>query len=408
VQLVNVEIKVPDIGADTVEVTEILVKVGDEVKLEEGLITVEGQKASMEVPAPMRGIIKEITVKIGTQVNTGDLMMIFEVQDNDNLSVPILEEKKNVYKNNIHQKKLNNIHASPLIRRLARELDINLEEIHGTGPKNRILKEDLENYKKNNFKKEDINLDDSTQKLNCYDMALNNVNELENIELNYIQRISGEKLCESWRKIPHVTQFYKSDITELDAFRKKCNIEYEHKTINIKLTILVFIIKVVARALQEFPRFNSSLSDDKKKLVLKRFINIGIAVDTPKGLLVPVLKSIENKNLLEISRQLIIFANKAREGNLTLSDMQDGCFTISNLGGIGGTGFTPIINMPEIGILGISKSSIQPIWNKKEFVPRLILPLSLSYDHRVIDGVYAAHFMNFINKLLVDIRFMMM
>lgn len=404
----NVEIKVPDIGVDTVEVTEILVKVGDEVKLEEGLITVEGQKASMEVPAPMRGIIKDITVKIGTQVNTGDLIMIFEVQDDDNLSIPISEDKNNVYENNINQKKSDNIHASPLIRRLARELDINLEKIHGTGPKNRIIKEDIDNHKKNNFKKEDINSDNNTSKMNYYDVALNNINELENIELNHIQRISGEKLCESWRKIPHVTQFYKSDITELDAFRKKCNIEYEHKSINIKLTILVFIIKVVAQALQKFPRFNSSLSDDKKKLVFKKCINIGIAVDTPKGLLVPVLKSIENKNFLEISKKLILFSKKAREGNLTVSDMRGGCFTISNLGGIGGTAFTPIINMPEIGILGISQSSIQPIWNKKEFVPRLILPLSLSYDHRVINGVYAAHFMNFINKLLVDIRFMMM
>ncbi|HXK00364.1 MAG TPA: 2-oxo acid dehydrogenase subunit E2, partial [Buchnera sp. (in: enterobacteria)] len=235
----------------------------------------------------------------------------------------------------------------------------------------------------------------------------NNINKSENIKLSDIQKISGAKLHDSWRNIPHVTQFYKSDITELDEFRKKCNSEYQYKTINIKLTILVFIIKVVAKALQEFPRFNSVLSNSKKKLVLKKYINIGIAVDTPKGLLVPVLKSIENKNLLEISKQLIILAKRAREGNLVLSDMQGGCFTISNLGGIGGTGFTPIINMPEIGILGISKSSIQPIWNKKEFIPRLILPFSLSYDHRVIDGVYAARFMNFINKLLVDIRFMM-
>ncbi|MCW5196654.1 2-oxo acid dehydrogenase subunit E2 [Buchnera aphidicola (Pemphigus obesinymphae)] len=406
-----IEIKVPDIGLEKVEVTEILVNVGDLVTLEEGLITVEGQKASMEIPAPVNGVVKEIKVNVGNIINTGDVMMVFEVQDNINLKNSTLEEEKKLYNigNDENKKKIDEIHATPLIRRLARKLDISLQNVKGTGPKNRILKEDLKKYNKNSCKKDDIDY------INNY-LNLNNKNEIlepidqsfKNLKLNHVQIISGQNLSQSWRQIPHVTHFYESDITELDEFRKKCNMKYQDDTLNIKLTILVFVIKIVSKALQEFPRFNSSISNDQKTLIIKKHINIGIAVNTSKGLLVPVLKFIENKNLLEISKELISISKKAREGNLALSDMQDGCFTISNLGGLGGIGFTPIINMPEVGILGISKSSIKPIWNGKKFVPKLILPFSLSYDHRVIDGVYAAHFMDFINTLLLDIRFIMM
>ncbi|CAL4042735.1 2-oxo acid dehydrogenase subunit E2 [Buchnera aphidicola] len=406
----NIEIKVPDIGTDAAEVTEILVNIGDTVELEEGLITVEGQKAAMEVPAPINGIVKEIKVNIGTVVHTDDVIMIFSVQDDTGLHTKKLSEEDILYnfKNDKNQEYLDNIHATPLIRRLARELDINLKYVIGTGPKNRILKEDLQNYKEKNIKKEDVDIYNNGKNVNYNDASKNNTNALKEIKLSHIQIISGENLYQSWKQIPHVTQFYESDITHLDKFRKKCNTKYQNTNMNVKLTILTFIIKIVSKALQEFPRFNSTLSRNKKKLILKKYINIGIAVDTPKGLLVPVLKYTENKNLLEIARKLISISKKAREGHLTLSDMQGGCFTISNLGGLGGTGFTPIINNPEFGILGISKSLIKPVWKKKEFIPRLILPLSLSYDHRVVDGVYAARFMNFIHILLEDIRFMMM
>lgn len=406
-----IEIKVPDIGSDKVEVTEILVNVGDLVTLEEGLITVEGQKASMEIPAPVNGEVKEIKVSVGDAVNTGDVMMVFEVQDNVNLNNPTLEEEKNLYdiENDENKKNLDEIHATPLIRRLARKLDISLQNVKGTGPKNRILKEDLKKYNKNSFKKDDVDYSNNYSNLNDNNKILKEIDQsFQNVKLNHVQIISGKNLSQSWRQIPHVTHFYESDITELDKFRKKCNIKYQDDAVNIKLTILVFIIKIVSKALQEFPRFNSSISNDQKTLIIKKHINIGIAVNTSKGLLVPVLKSIENKNLLDVSKELISISKRAREGHLTLSDMQDGCFTISNLGGLGGIGFTPIVNMPEVGILGISKSLIKPIWNEKEFVPRLILPFSLSYDHRVIDGVYAAHFMDFINTLLLDIRFIMM
>lgn len=406
-----IEIKVPDIGAEKVEVTEILVNVGDLVTLEEGLITVEGQKASMEIPASINGVVKEIKVSVGNIVNTGDVMMVFEVQDNVNLNSPTLEEEKKLYniENDENKKKLDEIHATPLIRRLARKLDISLQNVKGTGPKNRILKEDLKKYNKNSFTKDDVDYSNNYSNLNDKNEILKETDQsFQNIKLNHVQIISGKNLSQSWRQIPHVTHFYESDITELDKFRKKCNIKYQDDTVNIKLTVLVFIIKIVSKALQEFPRFNSSISNDQKTLIIKKHINIGIAVNTSKGLLVPVLKSIENKNLLDISKELISISKRAREGYLTFSDMQDGCFTISNLGGLGGIGFTPIVNMPEVGILGISKSLIKPIWNKKEFVPRLILPFSLSYDHRAIDGVYAAHFMDFINTLLLDIRFIMM
>ncbi|CAL4320808.1 2-oxo acid dehydrogenase subunit E2 [Buchnera aphidicola] len=406
-----IEIKVPDIGTEKVEVTEILVNVGDLVTLEEGLITVEGQKASMEIPAPINGVVKEIKVSVGTVVNTGDVMMVFEVQDNVNLETLTLEEEKKLYniEKDENKKKLEEVHATPLIRRLARKLNISLQNVKGTGPKSRILKEDLKKYTKNSFKKEDLDYSNDYLNLNENNKILKEKEQsFQHVKLNHVQIISGKNLTQSWREIPHVTHFYESDITELDKFRKKCNIKYQDGTVNIKLTILVFIIKIVSKALQEFPRFNSIISNDLKTLTIKKHINIGIAVNTSKGLLVPVLKSIENKNLLDISNELISISKKARKGLLTFSDMQDGCFTISNLGGSGGIGFTPIINMPEVGILGISKSLIKPIWKEKEFVPRLILPFSLSYDHRVIDGVYAAHFMDFINTLLLDIRFMMM
>ncbi|CUX97281.1 pyruvate dehydrogenase complex dihydrolipoyllysine-residue acetyltransferase [Candidatus Hoaglandella endobia] len=441
------EVKVPDIGDEEVEVIEIMVQVGDKVSAEQSLITVEGNKASMEVPAPFAGTVKEINIKVGDKITNGSLIMIFEVEDDQpaaigtkntmvnsqqttevftwgvssaNKNVPVqanknkkeeFAEKEAFAENDAY------FHATPVIRRLARKFGVNLTNIKGTGRKGRILCEDIQAYVKEAVKNAE-SLSESTasgsffssfsRRLVWPKINFGQFGNIEEIELSRIKKISGSNLHRNWVMIPHVTQFDEADITEMEEFRKQQNAEAEKKKLDVKITPLVFIMKAVAKALEELPRFNSSLSADSQKLTLKKYINIGVAVETPNSLVVPVFRNVNKKGIMELSRELMELSKKARAGKLILSDMQGGCFSISSLGGIGGTSFTPIVNAPEVAILGVSKSSIKPVWDGKEFAPRLILPLSLSYDHRVIDGADGVRFISFINHVMSDVRHLLM
>ncbi|MDE1220153.1 pyruvate dehydrogenase complex dihydrolipoyllysine-residue acetyltransferase [Vibrio aestuarianus] len=417
------EVNVPDIGGDEVEVTEIMVAVGDTVEEEQSLITVEGDKASMEVPAPFAGVVKEIKITTGDKVSTGSLIMVFEVAGAAPVAAPAqaaapVAPKAEVTKpatvataefeeNNEYS------HASPVVRRLAREFGVNLSKVKGSGRKSRILKEDVQNYVKEALKRlESGSAAAASGKGDGAALGLlpwpkvdfSKFGETEVQPLSRIKKISGANLHRNWVMIPHVTQWDNADITELENFRKEQNAIEAKKDTGMKITPLVFIMKAVAKALEAFPAFNSSLSDDGESLILKKYVNVGIAVDTPNGLVVPVFKDVNKKGIYELSAELAEVSKKARAGKLTAADMQGGCFTISSLGGIGGTAFTPIVNAPEVGILGVSKSEIKPVWNGKEFEPRLQLPLSLSYDHRVIDGAEGARFITFLNGALSDIR----
>ncbi|TNH04772.1 dihydrolipoyllysine-residue acetyltransferase, partial [Testudinibacter sp. TR-2022] len=309
-------------------------------------------------------------------------------------------------------------HATPVVRRLAREFGVNLDKVKGTGRKGRILKEDVQAYVKNAIKLVESGAVAATAGaapsgaglglLPWPKVDFSKFGEVEEVELGRIQKISGANLHRNWVMIPHVTQWDKADITDLEAFRKEQNVLAEKQKLDVKITPLVFIMKAVAKALEAYPRFNSSISEDAQRLTLKKYINVGVAVDTPNGLVVPVFRDVNKKGIIELSRELAEISKKARAGKLTASDMQGGCFTISSLGGIGGTHFTPIVNAPEVAILGVSKSEMTPVWNGKEFSPRLMLPLSLSYDHRVIDGADGARFVTFINGVLSDLRRLVM
>lgn len=423
------DVQVPDIGGDEVEVTEVMVKVGDKITAEQSLITVEGDKASMEVPAPFAGTVKEIKVSVGSKVSTGSLIMVFEVEGAAPAAAPSAPAPASAPAaaakpaaqpvapaaagGNEFTENSAYIHATPVIRRLAREFGVNLAKVKGTGRKGRILKEDVQAYVKDAVKRVESGAAASTGGslpglLPWPKVDFSKFGDIEEVELGRIQKISGANLHRNWVMIPHVTQFDEADITDVEAFRKQQNAEAEKKKLDVKITPLVFIMKAVAKALEELPRFNSSLSEDGQKLTLKKYINIGVAVDTPNGLVVPVFRDVNKKGIIELSRELAEISKKARAGKLTASDMQGGCFTISSLGGIGGTAFTPIVNAPEVAILGVSKSSMKPVWNGKEFAPRLMLPLSLSYDHRVIDGAAGARFISYINDAMSDIRRLVM
>ena len=433
------DVNVPDIGGDEVNVTEIMVAVGDTISEEQSLITVEGDKASMEVPAPFAGVVKEILVKSGDKVSTGSLIMRFEVAGAASARAPVAQaaapapqaaapapaaqpaQSGNVA--GLSQEQVvasaGYAHATPVIRRLARELGVNLDKVKGTGRKGRIVKEDIEAYVKTAVKAYESGATAQTAGNGVANGAglgllpwpkvdFSKFGEVEEVELSRINKISGANLHRNWVMIPHVTHFDRTDITELEAFRKEQNKIVEKQKLDVKITPVVFIMKAVAKALEAFPRFNSSISEDGQKLTIKKYINIGVAVDTPNGLVVPVFKNVNKKGIIELSRELMEVSKKAREGKLTGSDMQGGCFTISSLGGIGTTHFTPIVNAPEVAILGVSKSEMAPVWNGKEFAPRLMLPLSLSFDHRVIDGADGARFLSYINGVLADIRRLVM
>ncbi|RFZ97256.1 dihydrolipoyllysine-residue acetyltransferase [Klebsiella pneumoniae] len=446
------EVHVPDIGGDEVEVTEIMVKVGDTIAAEQSLITVEGDKASMEVPAPFAGTVKEsvegdkasmevpapfagtvkeIKISTGDKVKTGSLIMVFEVEGAAPAAAPAqaaapapaaapaqaakpaaapaakAEGKSEFAENDAY------VHATPLIRRLAREFGVNLAKVKGTGRKGRILREDVQAYVKEAVKRAESAPAAAAGggipgMLPWPKVDFSKFGEVEEVELGRIQKISGANLSRNWVMIPHVTHFDKTDITDLEAFRKQQNAEAEKRKLDVKFTPVVFIMKAVAAALEQMPRFNSSLSEDGQRLTLKKYINIGVAVDTPNGLVVPVFKDVNKKSITELSRELTTISKKARDGKLTAGEMQGGCFTISSIGGLGTTHFAPIVNAPEVAILGVSKSAMEPVWNGKEFVPRLMLPISLSFDHRVIDGADGARFITIINNTLSDIRRLVM
>lgn len=422
------EVNVPDIGGDEVEVTEIMVKVGDTVTEEQSLITVEGDKASMEVPAPFAGVVKEIKINTGDKVSTGSLIMVFEVAGAAPAAAPtaapvaaapapaqaakpaaapaaIAEGKSEFAENDAY------VHATPLIRRLAREFGVDLAKVKGTGRKGRILREDVQAYVKDAVKRAEAAPATGgglPGMLPWPKVDFSKFGEIEEVEMGRIQKISGANLSRNWVMIPHVTHFDKTDITDLEAFRKQQNDEAAKRKLDVKFTPVVFIMKAVAAALEQMPRFNSSLSEDGQKLTLKKYINIGVAVDTPNGLVVPVFKDVNKKSITELSRELMAISKKARDGKLTAGEMQGGCFTISSLGGIGTTHFAPIVNAPEVAILGVSKSAMEPVWNGKEFTPRLMMPMSLSFDHRVIDGADGARFITIINNMLSDIRRLVM
>ena len=429
------EAKVPDIGGHkNVPVIEVLVKVGDSVKKDQGLITLESDKATMEVPAPFAGVVRELKVKLGDEISEGDVVVMLEAADEGATSVPapIQAEAPKTAEPEVQAvaspvvrapaelpaptnspirtppisfdaeslMPANVPYASPAVRVFARELGVDLSKVKGSERGGRISKTDVQQFVKAALVS-GVAASGGGSGLNLIpwpqvDFAKYGV--IESVPLSRIKKISGANLARNWAMIPHVTQNDEADITEMDLFRKK--LAEEHK--DVKVTPLVFMMKAVVAALKKYPNFNASLEGDN--LILKKYFHIGIAVDTPDGLVVPVIRDVDKKGLLEIAQELAAISAKARDKKLGPNDMQGGCFSISSLGGIGGTGFTPIINAPEVAILGVSKSQIKPVWNGTEFTPRLMLPLSLSYDHRVIDGAAAARFASFLTQSLADLR----
>jgi pyruvate dehydrogenase E2 component (dihydrolipoamide acetyltransferase) len=427
-----IEISVPDIGEDgEVEAIEILVAVGDVIEEEDGLITLETDKATMDVPSTHAGTVKEIFVNAGDKVKQGSLVIKLETAGGNVTAAPVVvaavvaaavapapSAKPAAAKSAPvpHHPQAGeiikgNVYTSPSIRRVAREYGVDLTQVKGSGRKGRILKEDVQSYVKYELSRPKANAGTSSsagngglQVVTSKAIDFSKFGEIETKALSRIQKISGPFLHRNWVTIPHVTQFDEADITNVEAFRKEQNVVCEKQKLGFKITPLVFVLKAAASALQAFPTFNSSLSEDGESLILKKYIHIGVAVDTPNGLVVPVVRNVDQKGIHELSRELLAISLKARDGKLKAADMQGGCFTISSLGGIGGTAFTPIVNAPEVAILGVSKSEMKPKWNGKDFEPKLMLPLSMSYDHRVIDGALAARFTVHLAGVMSDIR----
>lgn len=437
------DILVPDIGNfDSVDVIEVLIKAGDTVAKEDSLITVESDKASMDIPSPFAGVVKEVKMNVGDKVAQGALIITMDVSDSavpakveevkaapqaavspvaapvaiPEPSRPAPEPPKTIAP--AHQPepvgasvvvdagKLS--HASPSVRKFARELGVNLAFVKGSAPKNRIVQGDVQAYVKGELAKPRTeNMGAGVSSFAALPMPVidfSQFGEIENKPLSRIKKLSGANLHRNWVTAPHVTQFDEADITDLEDFRKSMQADAEKR--GVKLTMLAFLIKASVNALKAYPNFNSSLSPDGDSLILKNYYNIGFACDTPDGLVVPVVKDVQNKDVLDIARDLMDLSTKARERKLKVEEMQGGCFTISSLGGIGGTMFTPIINCPEVAILGVSRSSMQPVYNTetKTFEPRLMLPMSLSYDHRVVDGADGARFTSHMRMMLSDVR----
>jgi len=433
------DIFVPDIGNfDSVDVIEVLIKAGDVIAKDDSLITVESDKASMDIPAPFAGVVKEVKIKVGDKAAQGTLLITMDVSDAapaaeaKPVAAPaVVEAPKAVIPEPtrpapeppkpvqpaqqpapvaesivVASGKLS--HASPSIRKFARELGVNLALVTGTGAKNRILQSDVQTYVKGELAKPRTeNMAAGVNGLATLPMPVIDFSKFGAIEtksLSRIKKLSGANLHRNWVTAPHVTQFDEADITDLEDFRKSMQADAEKR--GVKLTMLAFLIKASVNALKAYPNFNASLSPDGDNLILKNYFNIGFACDTPDGLVVPVVRDVHQKDVLDIARDLMDLSAKARERKLKVEEMQGGCFTISSLGGIGGTMFTPIINCPEVAILGVSRSSMQPVYNKDTngFEPRLILPMSLSYDHRVIDGADGARFTSHMRMMLSDVR----
>jgi pyruvate dehydrogenase E2 component (dihydrolipoamide acetyltransferase) len=432
-----VEVKVPDIGDfKDVPVIEVLIGPGDRVQQEDSLITLESDKATMEVPSPASGVVKEVRVKVGDKVSQGVAVVVLEAADGtgakDNAPAADKPEARETPKPaaaaapvaeraapprsaspasempsataSREQAGSGIAHASPAVRRLAREFGVDLGRVKGTGPKERILKEDVQSYVKGELARprgaESGGLGLNLPSLPAVDFA--KFGPVEARPLSRIRKLSGANLHRNWVSIPHVTQHDEADITELEGFRK--GQAEEAKKSGIKFTMLGFLMKASVVALKQHPEFNASLASDGENLVVKHYYHIGIAVDTPNGLVVPVIRDVDKKGLLELARELGDVSARMRAGKISPADLQGGCFSISSLGGIGGSNFTPIINAPEVAILGVGKAVMKPVWQGKDFSPRLMLPLSLSYDHRVIDGAQGARFISYLASVLSDIR----
>ena len=405
------DVTVPDIGGSTqVEIIELAVAEGDTIDAEDTLITLESDKATMDVPSPYSGKIAKLHVQVGDRVSADDLVASIALQDvaNNNAPVAPVAPVQEAVENRVEKvasqpvpEKTHTLYAGPAVRRLARELDIDLMSVTGTGNKGRITKDDLNAYVKNKM----ASGGGASTGLPLPEMPevdFSQFGQVHTEELSKIQKLSGRFLHRNWVSIPHVTQFGEADITELESFRQSQKSFAQQA--GVRLTALVFIMKAVVHSLKAFPRFNASLHSNGNELILKNYYHIGVAVDTPHGLVVPVIRDVDKKSLLELAKELASVSETARTTGLSMSQMQGGCFTISSLGGIGGTAFTPIINAPEVAILGVSRSSQKPIFENGEWLPRLMLPLSLSYDHRVIDGALGARFMVHLSQGLSDIR----
>ena len=407
------EILLPDLGEgiDSADVSEILINPGDSVSIDDIILVLESDKASMEIPAEDAGVVKEVFVNAGDEVKTGAPLISIEVSSvstEESKPEPKEEEpKKEDIETKIETKapeiKSENISsdktfASPGVRRLARELDIDLTTVNATGPKGRITKDDL-----HGFIKQKMAQGGSVGAVSLPKIDFSQWGSIDEQPLTKIQKITGDRLQQAWQTIPHVTQFDEADISVLN--KKRIELKKEGEKKNIKVTFLPFIIKAVIKSLKEFPRFNSSLDHLGENLVLKNYYNIGIAVDTPTGLVVPVIKNADNKSILGLSEELMDLSERARTGKLKPDEFKGGCFTISSLGGIGGTNFTPIINPPEVAIMGVSKSIWKPVYDhkNKEIVPTFMMPFSLSYDHRVIDGAIGAAFTSFFSNAVLDV-----
>ena len=431
-----VEVKVPDIGDfDDVEIIEILVAVGDAVAEEDSLITVETDKATMEIPSSHSGTVKEVKVKLGDTISKGGLVVVLEssgaapaassetakeeapapaaeaaseraaakeAPKPAPAAIPAIESKPSPTAN-INPVSFKSAHASPAVRKFARDLGVNLTEVSGTGRNSRIVKEDVQSFVKQVMKTGGSSAGGTALGVEPMpEIDFSKWGEVETQPLSKINKLTGKFLHRNWVTIPHVTQFDEADITSLEAFRKQLNKEHEKE--GVKFTMLSFIMKAVAVGMKKYPRFNSSLDATGENLIMKNYFNIGVAVDTPDGLVVPVVRDVDKKSLVDISKELKEISVKARDKKLKPSDMQGGSMSISSLGGIGGTKFTPIVNAPEVAILGVSKASMKPIWNGSDFEPKLMCPLSLSYDHRVIDGADGARFITYVSHMLADAR----
>ena len=405
------KIVLPDLGEgiDSADVSEILIKPGDTVSVDDIILVLESDKASMEIPSENSGIVKEVFVVMGDEVKTGESLLSIEIasDDKDKLDTQKTEETpeetpeetvKPVAVKQETKPSTDKTFASPGVRRLSRELEIDLSSVRATGAKGRITKDDLHGYIKQKMVQGGPVAATSFQKIDFSQWGV-----VENTPLTKIQKITGERLQQAWQTIPHVTQFDEADISILNS--RRIELKKEGLKKNIKVTFLPFIIKAVVKALKEFPRFNSSLDHLGENLVQKNYFNIGIAVDTPTGLVVPVIKDADNKSVLGLSEELMDISDRARTKKLKPEELKGGSFTISSLGGIGGTNFTPIINPPEVAIMGVSKSSWKPLYDhkNKEIIPTFVMPYSLSYDHRVIDGALGASFTTFFSRSLLDV-----
>lgn len=414
------EIHVPDIGSSgKARVIELMVAVGDQITEEQSLLTLESDKASMEIPSPVSGEVVEVLVRLDAEIGTGDLILKVKVaqaatnaastEQSAPVEVPDIPKPTAavsvapVSAPSPEKRKLTAVHAGPAVRKLAREFGVDLGLVAASGPHKRLLKEDVHAYVQTALSKQsNSSVEQGSGIPPIPEVDFARFGEIEEVAMTRLQQIGALNLHRSWLNVPHVTQFESADMTELEAFRVSQKAVAEKA--GVKLTLLPFLLKACAHLLKEMPDFNSSLAPSGKALIRKKYVHLGFAVDTPDGLLVPVIRDVDQKSLLQLSAEAAELADKARNKKLSAEQMQGACFTISSLGHIGGTGFTPIVNAPEVAILGVSRATMQPVWNGASFDPRLMLPLSLSYDHRVINGAAAAHFTRRLSELLAEIR----